>query len=78
MSKRPLCRHMEVPPRRDGKVVAYAGKVYRCMVPPPPMPDLPNSVTLAYGFRWPTSRRPISTDECEGCPFYESRMKPAD
>lgn len=77
MSKPKPCKHLDVPPRKDGKVVAYTDRTYRCTVEVPE-PALPNSIRGAYGYRWPVSRGFMSVGSCEGCPFYEPRNKPAD
>lgn len=63
------CAHLEVAPRKDGKIVPSNRNAYRCLAPfgePPPMPF---SARLA----WPPTRVWMQPKNGDGCPSYAKR-----
>lgn len=69
------CRYLDVPPRKDGKRVAYTGKAYRCLTPIPDLSSiLPLSTMRAYGFRQPRAGE-FAFPEWEGCPTHQPHSK---
>jgi hypothetical protein len=66
------CIHLVVPADARGRQIPRKGNVYRCLAPLPKL-DLPVSVTTAFGFQWPPSRRSMEPDEGLGCPSAEPK-----
>lgn len=73
------CRHLDVPPRKDGKRIARVDIAYRCLAPIP-RPAWPDSVTKAYGFNWPddpnarfSGRVYVQPDQGAECPTWEPK-----
>ncbi len=74
------CKWLEVPPRRDGKIVPRRNNSYRCAVPVPPPPAMPASIRItarhSYGLgnlEWPTSCGDMEPDDGVGCTFHAPR-----
>lgn len=66
------CKHLAIVP---GERLSR-NKSYHCMAQIPEMPLLPNSVTKAYKFEWPTRRQYVTVDHtCVDCQMYEARKK---
>ena len=68
------CKHLKVPPTASGRIIVRKDHCYRCTCPIPDMPQLPVSVTSAYGFAPVTERSKarVSADQCAKCPLFEA------
>lgn len=66
------CRFLAVHPDARGRIVVRADRSYECIVTIP-MQLLPDSVTKAYGFRWPMARTYMSGESGTLCPTWEAR-----
>ncbi len=72
------CRFLAVHPDAQGRVVVRAANAaYECAAVVP-LPALPDSVTMSYGFRWPMSRRYMRCEEGTLCPTWEPRTPTQD
>lgn len=67
------CKFLYVPPNKAGKRVVY-DRGYHCAAPAPDAPAMPECITSAYEYRWPTSRRSRWPDDGKRCPTWE-RLK---
>jgi len=69
------CAYLEVPPNKAGKIMPRHDRAYPCRGPIPDLASLklPDSVTRAYGFRWPLARGYSEPDDGENCPTYSPR-----
>ena len=68
------CRFLEVAPDAGGRIVVRARNVYPCTAAVP-MPALPESVTRAYGFKWPPTKSYMTGDRGANCPTWEARTQ---
>lgn len=71
------CKWLNVPPDKRGRIVVR-DTGYRCIVPLPVMPALPDSITKRYGYRDVTLARENFMLPTQGatCPLHELRTKP--
>jgi hypothetical protein len=63
------CKHLDVAPRKDGKIVPRKGDTYNCLAPfgePPPVP-------FSAQLRWPPNRHRMHPGEGIVCPSYGKR-----
>ncbi len=68
------CRFLDVPLDKAGRRVVRKDSVYRCKGPVPAAPNLPDSVTQAYGFMrtaW-VHRQYMPGDMGTTCPVWEA------
>jgi hypothetical protein len=65
------CRFLDVAPDALGRRKPRRDKMYRCTAPVEE-PSLPQSVTKAYGYKWPPSRKFMGPDDGDGCPSFNS------
>lgn len=68
------CKWLDVPPDKSGRIVVRSSRVYRC-VAPVERPAWPESVTTAYGFRWPIAGNYMRPERGQNCPLFEPRVK---
>jgi len=66
------CRFFDVRPDAKGRIVVCAKSVYECLVVVPE-PALPDSIKLAYGYRWPPDKAYLNGDSGRKCPTWEQR-----
>ena len=66
------CRFLAVHPDARGRIVVRQKNAYECLAIVP-QPDLPDSITKAYGFRWPPSKTYMTGDRGTECPTWELR-----
>ena len=66
------CRFLGVHPDARGRINVRARNVYECLVQVPE-PVLPESMTRAYGFRWPPAKSYMTGDSGRECPTWEQR-----
>lgn len=64
------CKFLDVKPDADGRARIRKQNVYPCTVVVP-LPNLPDSVRMAYHFSWPPTRRVMQPDEGVSCHCYE-------
>ena len=64
------CKHLEVAPTPSGRRVVRRDGAYKCVVPSPEFPALPDSITKAYSFG-SLPRRWMSGHEGTSCPLWE-------
>lgn len=79
------CKWLNVAPRKDGKIVPRKGESYRCLVPVPPPPEMPKSITIhmshrtaGYGYGnlvWPEHGGYMRVEDGEGCAFFSVRER---
>jgi hypothetical protein len=63
------CRFLDVKPNAAGRRVVGRDRTYNCTAPIPE-PELPDSVTSAFGWRWPPARSRMVGDDGAGCPMF--------
>lgn len=63
------CKWLRVPPDKSGRRIPRKDKCYLCEAPLPE-PVLPVSITGAYDWKWPPSRRFMQPADGEGCPLF--------
>jgi hypothetical protein len=68
------CKFLDVMPDKSGKRVPRAVNAYSCLAAAQPVADMhfPDSITRAYGFRWPPSKTHMQPDQGVDCPAYEA------
>jgi hypothetical protein len=66
------CRFLGVNPDAKGRIVVRARNAYECLVVVP-QPALPESMTRAYGYRWPLAKSYMTGDSGRECPTWEQR-----
>ena len=64
------CKHLIVPGNKLGQRRPRKGFTYNCEAPIP-MPKLPDSVRLSYGFKWPPNASYMEPDAGANCPCHE-------
>lgn len=68
------CVHLDVLPNKDGKIIPRRGQAYVCLFAEGfEMPPLPDSITQAYGFKWPPRSTRVEPMDGENCPTYSPR-----
>lgn len=70
------CKWLDVPPDKRGRIVVR-DTAYKCIVPLPEMPVLPDCVTKQYGYTDFLARRDRWMIPKQGgtCPLHEARGK---
>lgn len=68
------CKYLDVQPDKSGRIVVR-DTAYRCVVPIPKMPVLPDCITKQYGYTDITVRRDRWMVPVQGanCPLHEPR-----
>jgi hypothetical protein len=68
------CKWLAVPPDKRGRIVVR-DTAYRCIVPMPVLPALPDCITKQYGYTKITERRDYWMTPKQGvtCPLHEPR-----
>jgi len=66
------CRFLRVHPDARGRITVRADRVYECLVQVP-QPALPDSMTRAFGYRWPPAKSYMRGDDGRECPTWEKK-----
>ena len=66
------CLFLGVHPDANGRIVVRAKNAYECLVVVQ-QPALPESMTRAYGYRWPPAKSYMTGDSGRECPTWEQR-----
>jgi hypothetical protein len=69
------CKFLNVAPDSRGRIIPRANIGYRCLYEVSIEHGLPASVTGAYNFRWPPSKKSMVPNDGEGCPQHVQRGK---
>jgi len=59
-------------PDKAGRVVFRKDGAYRCLCVPH-LPVLPDSMTLAYDFKWPPSQKYMAAEDGKDCPCFRPK-----
>lgn len=72
-----VCKWLDVPPDKAGRITVRNGYSYKCTAPVPPLTaiPLPESVMSYFSFHWPPPRAYMSAGAGKECPTYERRTK---
>lgn len=71
------CKWPDVEPNKTGRIAVYKRSVYRCILPDPGCPSLPDSILKYYDFKWPPKRTRMQGKDGETCTFHEPRKSNA-
>ena len=69
------CKYLNVPLDKAGRRVVRGSYAYPCTAPDTPQPQLPVSITEAYGFKWPPPRQWVTPAMGASCPLHEHLQK---
>jgi hypothetical protein len=75
MSECKTCKWYGVLPDANGRIVVRKDAVWPCKAPEPDAPRVPSSMSKAYDWKWPPTRRHMQGNEGTDCPTYAYRQK---